>query len=147
MSQTLEQTREAARAEIDRLDRLIKIKEFIIDQLTTEDGDVIDTHLDFEHSGMRISIKKAKTRNQKPKIEAPKSKRGKIKSEPKTLSGPMIEELSKLSFKGLKKKDAIAYLQGEVSKFSNAYWDSFKENFKNTLQSSGKGAGTSWKFN
>ena len=151
MATTLEQSREAARAEIERLDRLIEIKEFIVSKLTNEDGSVIDAKLDFEYGGMQVSIRKARARNQvTTPHQGSKGKRSstrKPKAEPKELTKSMVDAIGALKFSGLKKKEAVAYIKSEVSKFTDAHWDSFKTQFNESLEREGTGAGTQWSLN
>jgi hypothetical protein len=152
MSKSLEESREQARADLDRLDRLIEIKEFLTQKLTLENGKVIDTQLEFELDTLKISIKKARTRNAKG-AEASETKSNKrsgkkrAKREPKQLKPAEIKKIDALSFTGLKKKAAIALIQQSVSSFSDAHWDSFRESFETKLVGEGQGAGRMWTFN
>ena len=153
MSKNLEETRDLARAEVERLDRLIEIKEFIKQKLTNESGDVIDAHLDFEYGGLKISIKKIRTRGDRNDNAAgertrssKKSGKKRIKKEVKTLTPSMVKKLNNASFEGLKKKDAVAKIQESVPSFTDLHWDSFREKFSTSLSGTGKGAGVQWTF-
>ena len=150
MSKNLEEIREQARSEVERLDRLIEIKEFIKQKLTNESGNVIDAHLDFEYGGLKVSIKKARTRGEGSTSErsksARKSAKKRIKKEVKSLTPSMVKKLGNTSFNGLKKKDAVAKIQESVPSFSDLHWDSFREKFTNALSGKGKGAGVEWTF-
>lgn len=153
MTASLEETREQARAEVDRLDRLIEIKEFLTQKLTNERGEVIDAQLEFELGGLKVSIKKARVRNARSENKTPEgksSKRGKRKSkraEPKQLKASDIKKIDALSFNGLKKREAVQAIQAVVPSFDNSYWDSFRESFEKKLTGEGRGAGRQWTFN
>lgn len=153
MSKNLEETRELARAEVERLDRLIEIKEFIKQKLTSESGSVIDAQLDFEYGGLKITIKKARVRgerNESPVAErsksTKKSSKKRVKKEVKSLTPSMVKKLGNSPFSGLKKKDAVAKIQEDIPSFSDLHWDSFREKFASALSGSGKGAGVQWTF-
>ena len=153
MSKNLEETRELARAEVERLDRLIEIKEFIKQKLTTESGGVIDAHLDFEYGGLKISIKKARVRGERNEASASdrskssrKAAKKRAKKEVKALTPSMVKKLGNITFEGLKKKDAVARIQESVTSFTDLHWDSFREKFDEALSGVGKGAGVQWTF-
>jgi hypothetical protein len=153
MLKSLEQKRDEARAEIEHLDRLIEIKEFIVQKLTDDDGQVIDTQLEFEFNGVKVSIKKSKVRSKKQVQSSstpPKKSKAtthKKKQEAIELSEAMITSLSEISFANCRKKEAIAHLEEQVSGFSGLHWDHFKLHFKDTLHREGQGAGSRWSFN
>jgi hypothetical protein len=152
MSKTLQEKRADARAEVEYLDRLIEIQEFIIEKLTNDDGQVIDTQLEFEFNELKVSIKKVKTRKVKSTTASSQSKSGKSnprkkKNELPELSDEMITALSEVSFTDQKKKEAITYLESQIPGFSAIYWDHFKAHFKKSLVRNGRGAGTHWSFN
>ena len=151
MSKTLEQTREDARAEVERLDRLIEIKEFLTQKLTDESGAVINAHLEFELEDLKISIKKARVRNTRTEEPTKKAKAKKgskrVKEEPKQLKPADVKKIKDLSFSQLKKREVVQLVQGVVPSFGNAYWNSFRENLGDALVGEGQGAGRQWTFN
>jgi hypothetical protein len=108
----------------------LAIKNYIIDQLTDDEGNVIDTEIHFELGSLKINIgkKRAYTRSsegESKKTKSTKTVTGKRVHRSKSQKKAIFAACLKTSFTNLKRKAAVAALQKASPDFTDNLWNDF----------------------
>ena len=126
---TLEEVAEQARKALRDAERNLAIKNYIIEQLTDEDGAVVDAEIHFELGGLKIDIGKRRARQRSEGEGGARAKRTavKVKAPRRTKAEKEVifQACLGVSFTGLKKGAAVAKLQEGSPNFTANLWGEF----------------------
>ena len=129
--QNLEEILKQAQESLKKAEADLAIKNHITQQLTNDDGSIINTEIHFELGEMKVSIGKKRTYN-RSNDDSVKSKKGRAKKEKRVHRSKAEKELIfneclKASFKNKKKQDAIEAFAKVSPKFTANLWNDFQK--------------------
>jgi hypothetical protein len=150
-TQSLEDILKQAQDSLKKAEADLAIKNHIIQQLTNDDGSIINTEIHFELGEMKVSIGKKRSYNRSAD-EAVKGKKVRGKKEKRVHRSKAEKELIfteclKASFKDKKKEDAIAAFAEVSPKFTANLWNDFqKSKYAKSLTKQGETRNMTYSF-
>jgi hypothetical protein len=150
---SLEEVVAEAKRSLLKAESDLAIKSYIIDQLTDDEGNIIDTEIHFELGDLKINIGKKRAYNKSnegdvKKVQSSKKQPTKRVHRSKSQKKAIFAACLNGSFNNLKKKDAVTELQKVSPDFTDNLWNDFiKSPAASKLEKQGETRNMTYTFN